>query len=112
MFGLKEKAKDSARRAGLVSAGGLFLFMGLGFLTLAGWFFLIASFPPLEAALILAIAYFGLGFILIAVGTRSNSPHPEHGRHHAQEGQSDAPPLVQAFLYGMQAGAKAGGSWR
>ena len=51
MFGIKEKAKSKARRAGLVSAGGLFLFVGLGFLTVAGWFFLTTSFPPLEAAL-------------------------------------------------------------
>ena len=51
----EEKAKASAQRAALVSTGAIFCMVGLGFLTLAGWFFLAPLVSPHEAALIVPI---------------------------------------------------------
>lgn len=107
MLSIRQKAKKSAQRAALVSLGALMLFVGVGFLTLAAWFFLSVSFSPLESAMILAGAYVGGGLIVLAVGTRSGDPAKEDFAPEQPPKQSEAPPLVQAFVYGMQAGAKA-----
>ena len=107
MQSLKAKAKDKAQRAAFVSSGALFCLAGLAFLTLAGWFFLLTLMGPLEAALVLAGVYFGIGLILVGLGLRREAPEIEEVTEEDVP-VSDAPPIMQAFLYGMQAGAKAG----
>lgn len=105
MFDLIEKkAKAAARSIVLSSVGGLSLAVGLAFLTVAAWIFLTAVATPLTAALVIGGVYTGLGLIMMGLSSaRSTEPAPV-ARTHAP---SEAPPLMQAFLHGMQAGANA-----
>ncbi len=109
--GLKSKATRTAKRAGLLSGGLLAICVGLAFFTGAAWLYLSAVTDPLTAALVLGGAYLGLGLLTIGIALSGGSED-----HHAatlahgparQEPQAAQPPLMQAFLHGMQAGVSA-----
>jgi hypothetical protein len=68
--GLKSAAADTARRGAWIAGGGVALLVGAGFATLAAWLVLDAMRGPLYAALVLCLAYFGLGFVLLSLGLR------------------------------------------
>lgn len=114
MFGIKAKVANTAKRAGLLSGGLLFCMVGLGFLTVAGWFALLPILGAQTTALVIAGAYFGIGLIMIGIGSQSSDHDTKQYAVHPddQPQQSDAPPMMQAFLYGMQAGSKANQSRR
>ena len=105
MFSIKQKAMQSAKRAGLMSGGFALCAVGLGFFTLASWFYLSIEFSPLQAALIIGAAYFGIGLILMGLG-KSPQTHSDAATRAAPLASeaSNAPPLVQALMYGIQAG--------
>ena len=103
MFSIKQKAAQTAKRAGLMTAGLAICLVGLGFFTLALWFYLLIEFSPLQAALIIGAAYFGLGLVLIGLG-RSSGRQQEPMRKEHVASAPDGPPLVQALMYGIQAG--------
>ena len=108
MLGIKDRMAKSARRAGLIGFGGLCCGVGAGFLTLAGWLAFVPLFGTTTAAMILAGVYLGFGLIFIAAGSgethKAYHPTPEAEQ---AEAPPNAPPLVQAFLFGMQAGVGA-----
>ncbi len=107
MFGLKEMAARTARQAGLASGGALMICVGVGFLTLAAWIYLEISFGAQISALIIAGFYLGVGFILLGLaGSGSSQPVPESEEKQAPE-SAEGPPIMQAFLYGLQAGMAA-----
>lgn len=112
MMSLKSKAADTAKRAGLMSGGLLFCMIGMGFLTVAGWFFLTTLYSALAAASMLAAVYFGIGLIMIGV-SRTKNQHSaglaDQAAHASSNSDANAglPPLVQAFFVGMQAGSQA-----
>ncbi|MBL3701488.1 DUF1705 domain-containing protein [Sulfitobacter sp. BDSS02] len=113
--GVKQAAADAARTAALLSVGLLILLIGLGFLTLAAWIYLSITYDALTASLIIGCCYAGVGLIFIAVALMSNGSSRRHAVRQQQRVQAAAssvppksPPLVQAFLYGMQAGLNAG----
>lgn len=111
---VKQAAADAARTAALLSVGLLILLIGLGFLTLSAWIYLSITYDALTASLIIGCCYAGVGLIFIAVALLSNGSRRRHAirQQRLQAAASSvppkSPPLVQAFLYGMQAGLNAG----
>ncbi|TDT74298.1 hypothetical protein BDE40_3095 [Litoreibacter halocynthiae] len=105
MFDLIEKkAKAAALSIVLSSVGGLSLAAGMAFLTVAAWIFLTAVATPLTAALVIGGFYTGLGLIMMGLSSARSTKSVPDVRTHAP---SEAPPLMQAFLHGVQAGANA-----
>ncbi|EPX79470.1 hypothetical protein thalar_02295 [Litoreibacter arenae DSM 19593] len=81
--------------------------MGVAFLTVAAWLFLVSVSDALTAAVVLGAAYLGLGLVLIGFAQSSKPPVPEpeaepRSGSHVNPKQ---PPLMQAFIYGMEAGS-------
>ncbi|MBB5723980.1 hypothetical protein FHS72_003628 [Loktanella ponticola] len=108
MFGIKDKVARTAKRAGLISAGTVCCTVGVGFLTASGWLALAPTVGPATAAFIIAGVYIGVGLILIALG--ANDPATQHRPPAAAEQPktaTQAPPLMQAFMFGMETGVKA-----
>jgi len=106
--GLKTKAATTAKRAGLLSGGLLAITVGLGFLTAAAWIYLARVTDAQMAALVIGGVYAGLGFVMVGLASSGGSqdapaPHPKA----ATQGPIEQPPLMQAFLQGMQAGVSA-----
>lgn len=113
---------DAGRRAVLGLGAMLLLTVGLAFLTVAAFIALAALRDPLFAALVIGLAYLGLGLILMALAGRRPpappQPSPEElaeraarrdaalraamaeaGLHVPPKGES--PPLIEAFLFGL-----------
>ncbi|SDX44965.1 phage holin family protein [Litoreibacter albidus] len=101
---IEYKAKTAARKVALSSLGGLMLAVGLGFLTAAAWMYVTLIADAMTAALVIGGAYVGLGLILMGLSSARKVE-----THHATPtpASSQPPPLMQAFLQGMQAGAQA-----
>lgn len=112
LSGVKNAAAQAARRAALLSAGLLCFAVGVGFLTASAWIILSLAYGSATAAAIIGSAYAGLGLIIVAIALGQGSHHSsDSGLHAATSPQkappSDAPPLLQAFMFGVQAGASA-----
>lgn len=104
MFGIRKKVATAAKRAGLMTGGLLFCLIGTGFLTLAGWLALLPLVGVQLTAMIFAGLYLGVGLILIGASAGLHDvPEPRA----ATATHGDGPPIVQAFMYGLQAGAQA-----
>jgi hypothetical protein len=87
-----------------MTGGLLFCLIGTAFLTIAGWLALLPLVGVQLTAVIFAGLYLGVGLILIGVSTGS---HEEPEPHAATATHGDGPPILQAFMYGLQAGAQA-----
>ncbi len=108
MFGIERRAAKAARRAGLLSAGLLFCLVGTAFLTTAVWLALLPIVGAATTAIILALLYLGAGAIIIGLALHSR-PEPDRPHHAAapETAPGDGPPIVQAFMYGLQAGSQS-----
>lgn len=106
MFGIGETIAHSAKRAGLLSGGLLLCTVGTGFLTVSGWFALWPVMGTAMTALIIAGIYLGVGLILIGASAQSKPTAPIAQQPSAPQA-AQTPPLMQAFLYGLQAGSQA-----
>lgn len=104
---VERKAKQAARSAALLSAGGLCLTVGAGFLTVGAWIFLVSVSDNLTAAIAIGAIYSGLGLVLIGVASSKGDSNGTITGQHQHQSDPQSPPLVQAFLHGMQAGADA-----
>jgi len=104
---VKHSAAMAARKAGMISAGLLCILIGAGFLTGAAWIFLAATYDALIAASIIGAGYAGIGLLLMGLSASAASHHEPapQSEPKAKPASSDAPPLLQAFLFGLQAGA-------
>lgn len=60
-------ARRVALRSSLGLLGGVFLAVGLGFLTVAGWIALSTTADALTAALVIGGGYFGIGFLILLI---------------------------------------------
>lgn len=108
MFRIRAKLADTARRAGLLTGGLLLCSVGTAFLTVAAWLALLPIVGAALTAAIVASVYLGIGLILIGVSLQGR-------RALAQSADAAASPpvtplnspMMEAFLYGIQAGAKA-----
>ena len=97
-------------RTAMLSAGAaLFLLIGLLFLTLAAWLYLITVTTALTAALILGAVYFGFGFLLLAMAGSDRAPAAQAPRQEDPSAteHDGLKNLVMAFLAGITAGQKA-----
>lgn len=107
----KKAAARAAVSAALLGSGALCVAAGIGFLTMALWAQLALLYGAPLASLILGAAYLGTGLIIIGVGlsksNRTSTRTAAQGSAGSSFDAGDAPPLVQAFLYGVQAGIKA-----
>ncbi|MFP1643293.1 hypothetical protein [Pontitalea aquivivens] len=88
------RAAALGRRLVLGALGGGMVLVGLGFLTAAVWFALRAVMSPVQVALILGLAYGGLGLVLLALARHRPTRAP-------------VPPAAAATT-GATAGAAAG----
>ena len=110
----KSKAAHTAKRAGLLSGGLLATLVGVAFLTVAAWTYLVQTTDALTAALVLGSVFTGVGLVVIGIasaqgdhsGEQATSPGLASANHQADH-SSGQPPLMQAFLHGMQAGVSA-----
>ncbi|WP_342076973.1 phage holin family protein [Yoonia sp. SS1-5] len=105
MFGIRKKAAKTAKRAGLLTGGLLLCTVGAGFLTLAGWLALVPIVSMQMTATIIAAIYLGIGLIMIGIGVRSETAADQPV--HQPQAAADGPPILQAFMYGLQAGAQS-----
>ena len=106
MFNIEKKITNTAKKAGFLSGGLLLCSVGTGFLTVAGWLTLLPLVGTAATALIVACVYLGFGLILFAFGSTGKAEVPQPPAKE-QDTSVDGPPILQAFLFGMQAGAKA-----
>lgn len=109
MFGIRKKMANTAKRAGLLTGGLLLCAVGAWFLTLAAWFALLPLVGLPITAVIIASVYLGIGLILIGVGLQGRAATPDelHAPPPPPVTPPQNPPMMEAFLYGIQAGAKA-----
>lgn len=105
---LKLQARAAARRAGFSAAGALCLAVGLGFLTAAGFLAIEASQGALVAALVIAVAYLGLGLVFLGLSMRRTIRVPVGTPLAAAGGPRlysyAVPALIEAFMVGVAAG--------
>lgn len=105
---LRGRLRRAARAAMLSATAALMLLIGLMFLTLAAWLYLITVTSTLGAALILGAAYLGVGFLLLAIaGSGAQAPPAQAEESHTSSEHDGLKNLVLAFLGGITAGQKA-----
>ena len=92
------RAAALGRRLALGALGGGMVLVGLGFLTASAWFALRAVMAPVQVALILGLAYGGLGLVLLALARPRPVPAPE----------APAVAATTGATAGAAAGAEAG----
>lgn len=106
MFDIEQKVANTARRAGLLSGGLLLCAVGTAFLTVAGWLALVPIVGVQLTATVVAGVYLGVGCILIGVSAKGADRKARQKPSHASSNAA-GPPIVQAFMFGLQAGAQA-----
>lgn len=106
---IKSAAARAGKRAAWSVGGILFAAVGLGFMTAALWLVLLTVVTPLYACVVLGLIYLGLGCISFAAAAMTGKPHDVDVYKTAEAPKTgvNAPPLVEAFLYGLQAGSDA-----
>ncbi|MGB8624035.1 MAG: phage holin family protein [Paracoccaceae bacterium] len=107
----KKSVGRAARQAALAIWAGLFLLVGLGFLTAALWLYLAATQTVLFATVVVGLIYTGLALILLGLA-RMGGKAPaadERPERPATDGRAPFPPVTEAFLFGLDAGLKSAG---
>lgn len=108
---IDQKIARAGRKAALGVAAFASLAVGAGFLTLAAWIWLVTLTDPLVASIVIGCIYLGVGFILLACvkllgGPVAAAPRPQAAASDPPA-TPDMPPLMAAFIHGMQAGAQS-----
>ncbi|MEJ6396707.1 hypothetical protein V8J84_02200 [Yoonia sp. 208BN28-4] len=94
--------------------------VGAAFLTVAGWITLVPMIGLETTAFVISAIYFGLGLILLGVASSSDDSSTSESVSPSVKASAtssapkpdsptspEAPPLMQAFMYGLQAGSQA-----
>lgn len=111
MLGRIEQKFAHAGQKAMFGLGAMFcLFAGFGFLTIAAWIWIAAISDAITAAVVIGAFYVGVGFILLACALMRPVPREAAPKSPPNPPTTDAPPLMAAFIYGMQAGAQSGSS--
>lgn len=107
MFGIEQKVRGAARKAGCITAGTLLASVGAAFLTAAAWIYLSAEFSSLMAAVVIGCIYLGVGAIVMAFGMGGSS---EAASPPKSSLNADTPSqmVLLSFLQGMEQGRQAG----
>lgn len=112
---VKHRSARAIRRALICGLGGIFLAVGLGFLTSAAWILLEDAYSALSAALILAALYAGIGLIMLGIVASSRSRDAHDSRTAPLRDPTTPPqpgtipPLAEAFIIGLNAALAARG---
>jgi fatty acid desaturase len=111
MFGqLDQKVARAGQKAALGAGAVACLAVGAGFLTVAAWIWMVAVADAFTAATVIGTVYIGAGFILLAfaMSRKAAGAAPQAAPHQTDQSAtpSGAPPLMAAFIHGMQAGAQ------
>ncbi|WP_417261706.1 phage holin family protein [Celeribacter sp.] len=109
---LQHQLTRGARRAAWVSAGGILMAVGIGFLTVAAWIMLSTLRDAQFAALVIGLVYVGVGLVIIALntqGTRASTLEKQRAeeayRRTACPSEDDLfARIAIAFSEGLQAG--------
>ena len=108
---LERQLKKIVGTAVLGLIGGIFLTIGLAFVTVAGWIALADRYDTLVAALVLGCVYIALSAVMIAIlAARGNRPAPRVAP--PPPPASDPLSLVEAFFSGFDAARRKRGSRR
>ena len=106
-FEMQARARALARRAGVLTLGGVCLAIGAGFLLAALWQLVAGQFGPLAATCTLALLLIGAGLLVIRLAPPAPvmTPPAERLAGAAAQGQAarstgQAGPLAEAFLFG------------
>ena len=102
MFAIRKRIARTAKRAGFLTGGLLLCCVGTGFLTTAAWLSLVPVVGLQFTATIIAGVYLGTGFILIGLASRRTVETEQK----PQSSQLVTSPIIQAFMYGHEAGSK------
>lgn len=107
---IDKKFARAGRRAALSTAALLCFAVGAAFLTVALWLVLVALYDATLAATIIGLGYVGIAAIFLGVARQSRHAESRDQRYEApardQAPPPDTPPLMAAFMHGMQAGAQ------
>ncbi len=111
MFGpVESKVARVGKKAVIGLGAGLCLGVGVAFLTVAAWLLLVAVADALTAATVIGVTYLGAGLILLGVVLTGGNSGTDRTAHNAatgpEQGAAEVPPLMAAFLHGMNAGAR------
>ena len=106
---LKLNVARAAQTTALSAMAGISMAIGLGFLTVATWFYITSVASPTVAALTLGAAYFALGLIVLAITAVRQREARIREEKIATETAADVDMvgLVSAFMTGLAAGSKA-----
>lgn len=106
---IKDRSARAIRRALVSAVGGVFVAIGMGFLTSAAWIMLEDAYSAAAAALILAGIYIGIGLIALGVASSSAKRDAVAAPRTALNDPATPPqpgamsPLAEAFIIGLNA---------
>ncbi|MDO5758200.1 MAG: phage holin family protein [Rhodobacterales bacterium] len=112
---IRDRSARAARRALILISGVAFLLIGIGFLTSAAWIMLEEVYSAAAASAILSGVYAGVGLVAIAIASSSAKRELRTPERPVQQDPAETlqpgvtPPLVQAFLIGLNAALAARG---
>ena len=105
---VKQVARGTARRTAFLTAGGVLVLVGFGFLLAALWLGLETAFGPLAASLVVAGLLLGVGLLVLGLAPRQPvfKSMDARLRKQARDGglyqpTGAIPPLAEAFLFGL-----------
>lgn len=101
---VQNTARDAAKTAALGLFGAIFLGVGLLFLTLAGWLFLMSVTSALTAALVFGLMYLGIGLVLFGVISYRSRARRRARLAAAQSAAAAAAPTAAVTGHGGLAG--------
>ena len=106
---IEKKAARAGRRALIGLLASIFIAVGLAFATCALWIILAVTLSTFHAAAIIGVIYVGLGLILLGVklSLRETNHDPMPSKEPEPHQIGNAPPLVEAFLFGLRTGSDA-----
>lgn len=108
---LERQVKKIVGTAMLGLIGGIFLTIGLAFVTVAAWIALADRYDTLVAALVLGCVYIALSAVMMAIlATRGSRPDPRPAP--PPPPASDPLSLVEAFFSGFDAARRKRGDRR
>lgn len=112
MIGQIDQTLARASQKAALGLGALMCFAaGAGFLTGAAWIWMVAVADTLVAATVIGAVYLGAGAILLGFALLRKPPPAVGFKAHPRPAPDNpppaTPPLMAAFVYGMQAGMEA-----
>lgn len=103
------------RRSAFAAGGAVFILIGIGFLSVAGWIVLADMRDPVFASLVFGAVFFGIGLIFLGLSRRSFRASDMKAAAQAgavaksHEVRAAVPSMAQAFMVGLNSGLQRRG---